>query len=56
METGITNETGDTNDISNQFAYVNNYPAFNLVNILLEQQQMEQLEYQQAILRSLSEN
>jgi len=54
--TGVTNETGDTNDISNQFAYVNNYPAFNLVNILLEQQQLEQLEYQQAILRSLSEN
>lgn len=53
---GVTNETGDTNDISNQFPYVNNYPAFNLVNILLEQQQMEQLEYQQAILRSLSEN
>jgi len=53
---GVTNETGDTNDISNQFPYINNYPSFNLVNILLEQQQMEQLEYQQAILRSLSEN
>ena len=56
METGITNETDTTSDISNQFAYVNNYPSFNLVNILLQQQELEQLEYQQAILRSLSEN
>ena len=54
--TGITNETDTTSDISNQFAYVNNYPSFNLVNILLQQQELEQLEYQQAILRSLSEN
>ena len=56
METGITNETDTTSDISNQFAYVNNYPSFNLVNILLQQQELEHLEYQQAILRSLSEN
>ena len=56
MQTGITNETDTTSDISNQFAYVNNYPSFNLVNILLQQQELEQLEYQQAILRSLSEN
>lgn len=51
------NNDTNTNDslgyYQNMLTNVNNYPSFNLVNILLQQ---EELEYQRAILRSLSEN
>ena len=65
--TNNENDTSETNnvsfvqnnlDLSNQ--YNNNYPSFNLINILMRQEQLEyqqeQFEYQRAILRSLSEN
>ena len=43
----------DNSNVDHTETFVNNYPNFNLVDILLQQ---EQLEYQQAILRSLDEN
>ena len=37
----------------NNIVYYNRYPSFNLINLLIQQ---EEIQYQQAIIRSLSEN
>ena len=54
----LSNQTNLTtnlqsNNTHNDVIYYNRYPSFNLINILIQQ---EEIEYQQAIIRSLSDN
>ena len=51
-----SNNSNSNNELPipiNNVIYYNRFPSFNLVNILLQQ---EEIEYQQALIRSLSEN
>ena len=49
----ISNSNNEEPIPVNNPLHYNQFPSFNLVNILLQQ---EEIEYQQAIIRSLSEN